>query len=136
MKKILIASAIALTPLLAFADTGTGTTTTGTGIAQTGTTMPKPPMGSGAMMEHETKWLMLAIGALSPADRATLVKMVRDYLVSKGIDPAKYAEKRDEIKEVRKDTHEDIKDMKKVNRDAVKEKREAMKGKIQEMRKN
>jgi hypothetical protein len=45
----------------------------------------------------------MAIGALSPADRATLVKMIKDYLLSKGVDPAKYTEKRDEIKEIRKE---------------------------------
>jgi hypothetical protein len=139
MKKILIASAIALTPLLAFAN-GTGSTTstgtTQTGSTQTGTTIPKPPMGSGAMMERETKGLMLAIGALSPADRATLVKMIRDYLVSKGIDPAKYADMRDEIKEVRKEGRDEMKDMKKKNHEEIKEKRDEMRSKIKEMKGN
>jgi hypothetical protein len=139
MKKLLIASAIALTPLLAFANgTGstTGTGTTNTGTTQTGTTSTGSTHGSGSMTERETKGLMLAIGALSPADRATLVKMIRDYLVSKGVDPAKYAEKREEIKEVRKEGHGEIKDMRKKNKEEMKDKRDALKAKIKEMRGN
>jgi hypothetical protein len=134
MKKIFIASAIALTPLLAFAN-GTGSTT-GTGTTQTGTTSTGSTHGSGSVTERETKGLMLAIGALSPADRATLVKMIRDYLVSKDVDPAKYAEKREEIKEVRKEGREEIKDMKKKNKEEMKDKRDALKAKIKELRKN
>lgn len=77
---------------------------------------------------------MLAIGALSPADRATLVKMIQDYLVSKGIDPAKYAEKREEMKDIRKETHQEIKDIRQTGRDAAKIKREEMKAKIETLR--
>lgn len=132
MQKLIIASAIALTPLLAFAN-GTGSTT-GTGTTNTGTTHTGSTHGSGSIGERETKGLMLAIGALSPTDRATLVKMIRDYLVSKGVDPAKYAEKREEIKEYRKDAHEDIKDMRKKNQEAIKVKREEMKAKIKDMK--
>lgn len=95
-----------------------------------GTMIPRPPRdASGANLEKDTKGLMLAIGALSPADRETLIKMIKDYLVSKGVDPVKYAEKRDEIKEVRKDTREAVKDM----RDA---KRDEMKAKIRDLRSN
>lgn len=103
---------------------------------------PRPPMGSGtmmgsgAMMERELKGLHMAMAQLSPADREALVKMIKDYLLSKGIDPAKYAEKRDEIKELRKDTHEDIKEMRKKTREAAKAKREEMREKIKEMRGN
>ena len=50
------------------------------------------------------------------------MKMVKDYLLSKGIDPVKYAEMRDEIK----DTRDEIKDMRKSGRDATKIKREEM----------
>jgi hypothetical protein len=139
MKKILIASAIALTPLLAFANgtgstTGTGTTQTGT--TSTGSTHTGSTHGSGSVTERETKGLMLAIGALSPADRATLVKMIHDCLVSKGVDPAKYAEKREDIKEVRKEEREEIKNMKKKNKEEMKDKRDALKAKIKELRKN
>jgi hypothetical protein len=93
-------------------------------------------MSSGATMENETKWLMLAIRALSPADRATLMKMVRDYLVSKGIDPTKYAEERDEINEIRQDGHDDIMDMRKRNQEAMKAKRDEMRARIREVREN
>lgn len=102
-----------------------------------GMMMPRPPRdGSGTNLEKDTKGLMLAIGALSPADRETLVKMIKDYLVSKGIDPAKYAEKRDEIKEVRKDTREAVKEMRDANRDEIKQKRDEMKAKIRDLRSN
>ena len=76
------------------------------------------------------------MGQLSVADRAALVKMIKDYLLSKGIDPAKYAEKRDEIKEIRKDTREDVKEMRKKAMEAAKAKREEMREKIKEIRGN
>ena len=96
-------------------------------------------------MERDTRGLMLAIGALSPADRATLVKMIRDYLISKGIDPAKYADKgwdgtikggKAEISEIKKDTREEIKDMRQTTRDAMKAKRDEMMTKIKEIKGN
>ena len=83
------------------------------------------PMMMGSGMEHDGKGLMLAIGALSPADREILMKMVRDYLLSKGIDPVKYAEMREEIKDMRKDTHDEIKDMRKSGRDEIKDMRKS-----------
>ena len=102
-----------------------------------GSTMPrppKPPMGSGAMMgsgmNRDGKGLMLAIGALSPADREALVKIIKDYLLSKGIDPVKYAEMRDEIKDMRGDTREEIKDIRQTTRDVTKVKRDEMMTKI------
>lgn len=91
---------------------------------------PRPPMGSGTMMENDAKGLMLAIGALSPTDRATLIKMIKEYLLSKGIDPTKYAEKRDEIKDIRKDTHTEIKEMRTTTQESVKAKRDEMKMKV------
>jgi hypothetical protein len=103
---------------------------------------PRPPMGSGAMMgsggqmERDGKGLMLAIGALSPADREALMKMIKDYLMSKGIDPAKYAEKRDEIKDMKKDMRDEAKDMRKATREEIQKKRDEMQAKIKEMRGN
>ncbi len=88
------------------------------------------------MIERELKSLHMAMAQLSPADREALVKMIKDYLVSKGIDPVKYAEKRDEIKELRKDTREDVKEMRKKTREATKAKREEMREKIKEIRGN
>ena len=110
-----------------------------------GTMMPPPRDGSGASIERDGKGLMLAIGQLSPADREALIKMIKDYLVSKGIDPAKYAEKRHEIKDMKKEMKEKMKDMRKecrekmkdlreTTREQIKEKREEMKDKIREMR--
>ena len=85
-------------------------------------------------MERDTRGLMLAIGALSPADRATLVKMIRDYLISKGIDPAKYAEKRDEMHDMKREDREEIRDIKKDYRDSTKIKRKEMKERVQQIK--
>jgi hypothetical protein len=93
-------------------------------------------MGSRTMMENDSKWLMFAVGALSPADRATLVKLIRDYLVSKGIDPTKYAEKRDDINEIRQEGRDEMMDIRKRNQEAMKAKRDDMRSKIQEVRAN
>ena len=101
-----------------------------------GTMMPPPRDGSGASMERDGKGLMLAIGQLSPADREALIKMIKDYLVSKGIDPAKYAEKRDEIKDMKKDMRDEAKDMRKATREEIQKKRDEMQAKIKEMRGN
>lgn len=135
MKKIILGVVCALAlPLLSVSADTSSTTTTGTGTTQSG--IVRPPMGSGAMMEREMKGLHMAMGQLSVADREALVKMIKDYLVSKGIDPAKYAEKRDEIKEVRKDTKEEIKSMRDKMHADRKAKMEEMRAKIKEMRAN
>lgn len=44
-----------------------------------------PPVGSGAIMETEMKNLFMAIGKLTPVQRAELMKMIRNYLESKGV---------------------------------------------------
>ncbi len=98
-------------------------------------------MGSGgmmgaSMMEHEMKGLHMAMKQLSPADHATLMKMMNDYLLSKGIDPAKYAEMRDEIKDMRQENRTEMKDMRKQNQQEMKAKREEMRSKIKEVRGN
>ena len=99
---------------------------------------PKPPMGSGAMMgsgmERDGKGLMLAIGALSPTDRQALMKLIRDYLVSKGIDLTKYAEKRDEMKDMKKDMHDEVKEMKKATREEIQKKRDQMKDEMSKLK--
>ena len=62
--------------------------------SESGTTIakpPKPPMGTGAVMgsgtdtEHQIQGIGMAIGKLTPTDRDALIKMIREYLVSKGI---------------------------------------------------
>lgn len=42
-------------------------------------------MGSGADMEHEMKWLALALGKLTVEQRSELQKMIRAYLTSKWV---------------------------------------------------
>jgi hypothetical protein len=76
----------------------------------------------------------MAMGQLTTTDRATLVQMIRDYLTSKGIDPAKYAEKREEIKEIKKETRDTIQSARKTHVDTMKAKRMEMRGKIQDIR--
>ncbi len=84
--------------------------------SQSGTTLPKPPkppIGSGAVAEHPMEGIGMAIGKLTPADRDTLVKMIREYLVSKGVDLAGFADKKDAIKDMKKETKTEIKEVKK-----------------------
>lgn len=90
-----------------------------------------PPRTSTGM-EAELKGLHMAMGQLSTADREALVKLIKEYLVSKGIDPAKYAEKRDEIKTVRKQTKEEIKALREKQKEEIKAKRETLKKTIRE----
>lgn len=109
-------------------------------VSQSGTTMPmpKPPMGSGATGENPGQGLMLAIGKLSSTDRETLMKTIREYLTSKGIDLAQIAEKREEIKDIKKETRETIKDIVKTTqntiKNSIKTKREEMRSQIREIR--
>jgi hypothetical protein len=100
-------------------------------------TLPKPPklpMGSGAEMNNAGQGLMLAIGHLSLADREILVKMIREYLTTKGIDLSKYAEKREEIKEVKKEARTEIKEIRNTAQDAARAKREEMRRKVMEIK--
>lgn len=138
MQKLLIAATLCIIPVLAFATSEVSPVTavviTGSGTTQSG--IVQHHTGSGIEMEHDNKGLMLAIGQLSPADRTTLTKMIRDYLDSKGIDPAKYAEKREEIKAIKTETREAIKEVKKEKTQIIKTKREKMRSKIREIREN
>lgn len=95
---------------------------------------PKPPMGSGAEMNNPGQGLMFAIGQLSLADREILVKMIREYLTKKGIDLSKYAEKREEIKEVKKEARTEIKEIRNTTQDAARAKREEMRKKVMEIK--
>ncbi len=83
--------------------------------------------------KDELHGLHLALGKLSPADRAELVKMIRNYLASKGVAlptaPAKELKK--EIKEERKEIKQDRKEYLKK----MKERREALREKMKELRK-
>jgi hypothetical protein len=90
--------------------------------------------GSGADIEREIKGLMLAIGKLTPTDRDTLIRMIREYLTIKGIDLAQFAEKRAEIKEVKKETQTAITEIRNTTQDAARAKREEMRKKIIENR--
>ena len=106
---------------------------------------PKPPMGSGAVAEHPMEGIGMAIGKLTPADREALIKMIREYLVSKGVDLAGFADKKDAIKDMKKETKTEIKEVKKEARTEIKTirtttqntakmKREEMRKKITEIR--
>jgi hypothetical protein len=107
----------------------TGSTSTGT--TASGTT------SSG--MTEQMKALHLSIGKLSPTDRAGLVKMITDYLTSKGIAIPKaklMKETKNEIKEMKKKTREEIKEMRKKAQEEMKKKREEMRAKVKELRSN
>ena len=54
-------------------------------VSKSGTTLPKPQMGTGTDMEHQIKGIGMAIGKLTPTDREALIKMIREYLTAKGI---------------------------------------------------
>jgi hypothetical protein len=102
-------------------------------------------MGSGAQDRPDGQGLGMAMDQLSPTDRAILDQMIRDYLTSKGIDPAKFAAKKDEIKAIRTETRDAIQevkkeskntiiDMKKNTQPALQNKRMEMRGKIRDIR--
>ncbi len=91
-------------------------------------------MGSGNHMNHEMKGLHMAMKQLSVADHIALMKMIKEYLISKGVDPEKYAEMREEIKEIKKETREDIKEVRKTAMDTAKTKRDEMRAKIKALR--
>ncbi len=87
----------------------------------------------------------MAIGKLSPADRDALIKMIREYLTAKGVNLTEFADKKDEVKEVKNETKIEIKEVKKEARTEVKTirntvqntaktKREEMRKKITEIR--
>ena len=106
---------------------------------------PKPPMGSGTEMDHPTEGIGMAIGKLSPTDRDALLKMIREYLTAKGVNLTEFADKKDEVKEVKKESKTEIKEVKKEARTEIKTirtttqntakmKREEMRKKITEIR--
>jgi Spy/CpxP family protein refolding chaperone len=74
------------------------------------------------------KGLHLAMGKLTPEQRAELVELIRDYLSSKGITiPAEIKEQRDAIKK-------EIKDLRKQTREEIRDKRTDMRVKVKELR--
>lgn len=80
---------------------------------------------------------MLAMGKLSPTDRAALIKIIHDYLVSKGITVPTgniTPERKTEIKEIKKDTREEVKTLRKKNQEELKNKREEARAKIRAIR--
>ncbi len=94
----------------------------------------QPPKGYGSAGDNELAGLIMAINQLSPTDRATIIKTIKEYLISKGIDPTKYAEIRKEINETRKQTQEELNEMRKKALEDAKTKREEMRNKISEVR--
>lgn len=74
---------------------------------------------------------------LSSTDKSELIKMIQDYLTSKGIEiPADIRETRKDIKEARKNSRDEIKEMRKNTKDAIKAKREETRNKIKTIREN
>lgn len=131
MKKIILLGVMmASAPLLAFATSNTGATST-TPPTQSWVILP-PRTGTG--MEAELKGIHMAMAQLSATDREALIKMIKEYLVSKGIDPTKYAEKREEIKMIKKQTKEEIKASREKLKEENKAKREEMRNKVKDIR--
>ena len=71
------------------------------------------------------------MGQLSATDRATLITMIREFLISKGVDPAKFAEKREEIQAIREETRDAIQEAKKNSQEGIKEARKSTQQMIQ-----
>jgi hypothetical protein len=95
---------------------------------------PRPPMGSGAQEKPDGQGLGMAMAQLSPADRATLDQMIRDYLTSKGIDTTKFAEKREAVKAVKQETRTAIQAVREEKKQVIQTKRIEMRGKIRDIR--
>ena len=143
MKKILLISAalIATAPLLTLASSddsrhgyddckryGTGIVSSGsTSTGGTWTGCVNKPYMTGA--KDELHGLQLALGKLSVADRAELVKMIRTYLASKGVTlpTVELKEIKEERKEIKQDRKEYLKKMK--------ERRDTLREKMKELRK-
>lgn len=139
MKKILLSGVALLLPVVAFADTTSSGSTqaTSTTVVSTGAMVQKPPMGTGADMEKSMNGLHLAMGQLSQSDGEALMKMIREYLASKGIVMPAYQEVREmhqEVRQMRQDAKEDMKQAREQFRESMKNKREALKLKVRDTR--
>lgn len=102
---------------------------------QTGTTLPKPPMppvksGSG----DTSRGIFEGIGKLSPADRETLIKMIREYLISKGVTISDRKEMKQEIRDIKDTTKQEIKDTREAAKKEIEKKRDIMKEALEKKR--
>jgi len=125
MQKILLAGLIALTPMIALADTSTGSMTP----------PPRPPMGSSAQDdENNIHQLGMVISELNAVDREALLKIIRDYVISKGVDLSKLATKDKEIKAVKQEARTAIQGVREEKKQIIQTKRLEMRGKIRDIR--
>lgn len=99
---------------------------------QTGTTLPKPPTQTGS--EESFRGLSEGIGKLSPADRETLTKIIRDFLLSKGITIEVKKDMKKEIKEIRDTAKKEIKDTREATKKEIEKKRDLLKESLQKKR--
>lgn len=135
MKKILLAGAalLATTPLLTLASNDSYRSDDcmrhGTGVVATGSTATGGTWSGCTLAgaKDELHGLHLALGKLSPADRAELIKLIRNFLTSKGVSlpTEQVKEVKQERKEMKHDKKEFLKEMK--------DRREALRAKMKEL---
>lgn len=100
--------------------------------AQSGTTLPRPRTQTGS--EENFRGLSEGIGKLSPADREALAKIIRDFLLSKGVTIEARKEMRQEIKEIRDTTKKEIKETREATRKEIEQKRDLLKETLKKKR--
>lgn len=160
MNKVILTSilVIALVPTLSFADNDSmPRPPVGSGVVM-GTGMmhedrdnndhprpPRPPMGSGSMMgsgvvgsgtmiDRDMDGLKMAIGKLTPEQRVELVKVIRAFFESKGIQMPTSSENKSQIKDLRNDMKDAAKTLRKKTQEEIKAQRELVREKIKSLR--
>ncbi|MBP6981921.1 hypothetical protein KBB25_04070 [Candidatus Gracilibacteria bacterium] len=99
---------------------------------QTGAILPKPPTLTGS--EENFRRLSEGIGKLSPADREALTKIIRDFLLSKGITIEAKKEMKKEIKEIRDTAKKELKDTREATKKEIEKKRDLLKESLKKKR--
>ena len=99
---------------------------------QSGAILPKPRTQTGS--EENFRGLSEGIGKLSPTDREALAKIIRDFLLSKGITIEARKEMRQEIKEIRDTAKKEIKETREATRKEIEQKRDLLKESLQKKR--
>lgn len=100
----------------------------GTWNTWSGTTTPHTPSGSGNINIGN---ISEAIAKLSSTDRDTLVKIIHDYLTSKGITISDVKTIKQDIKDTRQEVKWEIKDTRAAVHQVIKDTRETLKKDIQ-----
>ena len=91
-----------------------------------------PPTLTGS--EENFRGLSEGIGKLSPADREALTKIIRDFLLSKGITIEAKKEMKKEIKEIRDTAKKEIKDTREATKKEIEKKRDLLKESLKKKR--